>query len=298
MNVLITGGSGLLGRYLIRTAPEWAELYATYNSHPTVCTDVGFWKMDLRSDIDVAEAFEFSKPDIVIHCAGNGSVDVCQRDFEQYHDVNINGSRRIIEESLNMACSKFVAVSTNAIFCGNDPPYYDDDDLCPVNMYGHSKAYLEHATELLYAKTPGKALVVRTILRYGWNWLHGRHNWASKAVQSFKDGKALRIVDDTVTQPTHAEDVAKTIWTLIERKRCGAYNISSGDSMSLHDFVVEVARTFGYSTGLVGRAKTSDFPGIAPRPTDTSYTLSRLKQEGIYLDNVQEGLRRMMDEER
>lgn len=65
--VLIVGGSSLLGRYLLMTAPEGNFITATWcrNYQPGID-----WQMDITNVPSVHYVFDAVRPDIVIMCYG------------------------------------------------------------------------------------------------------------------------------------------------------------------------------------------------------------------------------------
>lgn len=287
MDVLITGGTGLLGKYLLATKPEDVRAYATYHRYWVPGVE---YKLELRDRDSIHYLFERTRPDVVIHTAGQGSVDICERDFTQYYNVNIGGAYRIMEECSQHG-AKFVGISTNAVFKGDAAPYDDDDELDPINMYGHSKVCMEMATNHYFKD--GGWLIIRPILMYGWPNEDGRKNWANIVDEALRSGKRLKIVSDTRTQPLYARDCAEFIWQVILDGRSGTYNVAGASRLSLYEFTREVARVFGHDPGMIEPVTSDTFPNIAPRPKDTTYTLRRMIQDGYMPGSLGIGLERM-----
>ena len=104
----------------------------------------------------------------------------------------------------------------------------------------------------------------------------------------------VQMVDDVVWQPTYAPECAQAIWKLVEQGHEGeTFHVAGPDRMSMYAFAVEVAKAFNRDAGLIEPVPSTHFPGIAPRPRDTSYDLSKIKRLGIELSGVKEGLRKM-----
>ncbi|MHC4413593.1 MAG: NAD-dependent epimerase/dehydratase family protein [Planctomycetota bacterium] len=74
MRVLITGGSSLLGRYLLQTKPQDTDIALTWNKNDVNISGI-WYRLDIRNRADVFDIFEIFRPDLVIHCAALGGVD-------------------------------------------------------------------------------------------------------------------------------------------------------------------------------------------------------------------------------
>jgi len=272
--VLITGASGLTGKYLMRCAPEQYNVCGTWFSH---AQSFGY-KMDLSKQSSIDEVFKKFQPQIVIHCAAIGSVDYCETHFDEAIDINARGTRRVLQASERYD-AKVIFLSSNTVFSGTRPPYREDDVRLPVNVFGRLASYAEDFVSI-YSK---KWLIVRPILLYGLPRLGGRGNWATRVMDALSNGHMLHIVDDTVTQPTYAEDLARIIWALIPRDE-GVYHVAAEGRMSLYDFAMAIADEYTTTTvNVTNRLKASKsganrFRDLAARPQDTSYDLVKLKK--------------------
>lgn len=292
--VLITGASGLAGKYLMQYAPTQYNVCGTWHDHPQS------WgcKMDLSHQDSIDAAFEQYQPQVVIHCAAIGSVDYCEKHFDEAINVNARGTRRVLQAS-EQYDAKVVFLSTNAVFSGTGAPYKEDDIRLPVNVYGRMKAYAEDYVSIY----PGKWLIVRPILLYGIPRPEGRGNWATRVMDALSNGHMLHIVDDTLTQPTYAADLARVIWALLPTEE-GIYHVASQRRMSLYAFAMAVADEYTTTTINVAnrilpcKSNNTLFRDLATRPQDTTYDLTKLK---TFLETVKEempaeiedGVRRM-----
>jgi dTDP-4-dehydrorhamnose reductase len=290
MRVLITGGSGLLGRYLLKNAPDDVIVKATYKHHPQLGVD---WHMPMEDAERVQQVFSMTKPDIVIHTAGETSVDKCERDFHAGYGVNIGGTYRVMQACLDYG-AKFVGISSNAVYGGDGAPYNEGDPIGPVNYYGHTKVCMETATRHFFNDKCGW-LIIRPILMYGWCWPGGRKNWAMRVVGKLRHNMPMKLITDTMTQPLYADDCAKAIWELATFGS-GIYNIGGATKCTLYSFGQVVADVFGLDKTLITRCSSKDFPDMAPRPYDTTYTNRKMKEAGIEPVSIFNGLRRMRRE--
>lgn len=301
MNVLLTGASGLLGRYLIKRAPEGVNIWGTWhNSFAISNTEINgppliSWiRMDLLKPMDIYYPFNKAQPNLVIHCAGVGDVDQCETVTKKDDSWKINV--RNLDHVLNAAAeleARFVYLSSNAVFDGENAPYSEEDKRGPVNRYGKMKMLAEDKVRN-YAFP---WLIVRPILLFGHPWDGGRSNWGLRALQAVERGESLKVVDDTRTQPTYAGFCASAIWSLIEQGKRGFYHVASADRLSLYEFCQKVAEVRG-KPGEFTPVPSSHFPNIAPRPKDTTYCLDKLKSVGIAPQSVEDGIEQMIGEPR
>jgi len=104
MTILITGGSGKLGKELIKRFPN-----TVHPSHK---------EMDITNPQSVNTYIAEQRPDLVIHCAAITGIRECEEKQQKAWQVNVLGT-----ENLAKACQKlpncyFVYVSTACVFRG------------------------------------------------------------------------------------------------------------------------------------------------------------------------------------
>lgn len=139
MKVLVTGSSGQLGSYL-------CELLM--RKHQVVGLDVRMQPYavlkqlsvvgDIREPKDVRDALR--GVDAVVHCAAQVSVEKSTEDPLTDASVNVLGTVNMVHESAKAGVSKFVYVSSAAIF--GRPKYLPIDEAHPthpMSNYGVSK---------------------------------------------------------------------------------------------------------------------------------------------------------------
>ena len=292
MKILITGGSGLLGRYLLRTKPANNEVALTWNKNISGATDkLNLWyKLDVRDRASVFDIFELFRPDLVIHTAALGGVDFAEEGgYQETFNVNVTSTKHIID-ACNGYKSKLIYISSNAVFSGSEPPYNEKSPLEPVNSYG----VIKRAAERVVRDMARKWLIVRPFLLYGWPYLGGRTNWAS-TLASQLGKKSYKLVNDHIWMPTYAEDVAKTIWKLSDQYN-EIYNVAAPERVTLYEFGLRICEAFNLEKRLIEPISSTYFHGIAARPKDTTYDLVKLSEQGIMLSYIKIGLEKMKNE--
>ena len=279
MNVLVVGGSCLLGKYLECTCPEGIDLTKTWYMNP-----LGGLQMDVCDPSQVGYVFGRVNPDVVIHMAAVGSVDWCEQNYEMAEAVIVKGTRNVLMAARDYQ-SKVVYTSTNAVFSGEDPPYGEGDERRPVNRYG---ALRKRAEDLVTAYRHSWN-ITRLFLLYGWPPEGARTNWGAEIAKRLRRNERVELVDDRWWQPTYAGHAASALWRLLDKD--GIFHYAGADRVSLYGFGQRIAKIFGLDASLLEPIASDDL-GVAPRPLDTTYCLD--KARGIMdVPGLDEGLREM-----
>ena len=154
--ILITGGSGFLGRNLALKLKDQYDIYIgarnnKQNFQAGKLTGCAFLPLDVSSIESVRDAFKFVRPDIVIHAAATKFVDLSEIYPLETIDVNILGSENVARVAMEYEVDFVIGIST--------------DKACPPvrNIYGLTKATMERMFCLLNGKTKTKF----TCVRYG-----------------------------------------------------------------------------------------------------------------------------------
>ena len=269
MKILLTGASGLLGKALIEEAPNGIQIISLVRALTSNSTQDNVTELivDLSDETELDKVFSLHKPDILIHAAAEGRVDVVQDNYQLGHKVNVEFTQKLAE-----TCSKYsvhmIFVSSNAVFGNQNTPFYENDDPKPINVYGQLKLKAESVVQDIAPS----CLVLRPILMYGWPHQTGRTNPAESWIKALRALNPISVVDDVYSQPLSVYDCARLIWVVCETKLNGILHISGIEHITLYEFATEVAKAFELDEQLINRAKSTDFPSLAPRPTNTMYS--------------------------
>lgn len=167
--VLITGGSGFLGKNLAIALKDSYEVFLGSRNHASLkrasqATDCEIVPLDVTNIFSVKDAFAFVNPNIVIHAAATKYVDWSEVHPHEAIDVNVLGGLNIYRACLDNSIHKLVFISTDKA----SPPV--------VNTYGLSKAIIERSYAL-----SGKSEEISVVsVRYGnvlWSTGSFLHAW-------------------------------------------------------------------------------------------------------------------------
>ena len=283
--ILITGGSGLLGKALTETSPSEYSISATYfpEEPDVIPSGKGFFKLDITNKNAVLGSISRIKPDVIIHTAAIGDVDFCEKNKNISWVTNVEGTKNIIEAAKECN-SKIIYISSNAVFNGDDPPYKEEDEVNPLSYYGETKVVCER----LIRNSGLDNAIVRAILMYGWHNSMERQNILTWVLDS---EVPLKIVNDTYSNPLLALNCADAIWAIIRKEKTGVFHIAGADCISIYDFALKIAEVFHLDKSMLTPVPDSYFKEMISRPHNTCFCTDKMERElEIKAMGIEEGL--------
>ena len=258
--VLVTGGSGYLGSYLIRELQSQAIGFtaSTWTS-PVAHADTV--KMDIRDEQSVNTCFDIVKPRFVINLAANNPV----RGPEEMESVNAIGTSNLAKAA-KLHGARIVHISSDVVHDGKNPPYDESAVPSATSLYGKSKAQAESAI----LKNIDDYVIIRTSLIYGTDQMdRGTQIFANK----LENNEAVTFFEDVLRQPVWVNSLVQAILELLDHEYIGILNVAGSELVSRDFYGRQLLRHFGIpgldaiSTGLGSE--------IAPSmPSNTSLDLS------------------------
>lgn len=154
--ILITGGSGFLGRNLaLKLKDKYNIVLGSRNNknnfYAAKVTGCPIIPLDVSNIESVRDVVTEVKPHIIIHAAATKFVDLSEKYPMETIDINVTGSQNIARVAIEKEVEFVVGIST--------------DKACPPvrNIYGLSKATMEK----IFCLMDGKHKTRFTCVRYG-----------------------------------------------------------------------------------------------------------------------------------
>jgi dTDP-4-dehydrorhamnose reductase len=292
MKILLTGANGFLGHYLVQQL--LAKNFSVIATGRGECRlpftgqkNFSYQSMDFTDPYSIHDVFEKIKPDVVVHAGAMGKPDECEMNQMKAYMTNVEGTVHLLTNAEEWK-SFFVFLSTDFVFAGDKGSYNEVDAPGPVNYYGRTKMEAEQAVQE-YAHD---FAIVRTVLVYGKNNT-GRSNILTLVKEKLEKGEEHNVVDDQLRTPTYAEDVAKGVVTIIEKKAKGIYHLAGKDVMTPYQMAIKVAEHLKLDKSLLKRVTAADFSQPAIRPPRTIFSIEKARKElGYEPVSFEEGLRK------
>ncbi|MCX6787589.1 MAG: SDR family oxidoreductase [Candidatus Kaiserbacteria bacterium] len=211
--VAVSGAHGLLGSTLLRT-------------QITGFSTTGL-SADIRDSRAVFSEIEACKPQWIIHTAAKTDVGNCERNPEQAHAVNVEGTKNVIE-AVRAANARLIYISTVSVFPGHEGNYKEEDVPEPVNTYNKTKREGE-----LAALSYEKGVVLRlNLVGVHPDGSRGK-NFLEWLIDSIRLNKDISLFNDQFVNPLSNWTVASIIKMMIEKDSSEKIlHIGSSDTLS------------------------------------------------------------------
>lgn len=218
--LLLTGGSGLLGRAVQRVVAARAD-----DRWQVVAPSHGV--LDVCDGASVRAVVRDVRPDAVVHCAyvmGGPAM----------RPTIVDGSAAVAEAAADVG-ARLVHLSTDVVFGGRPEPYAERDQRDPVHDYGRAK---RDAEDRVTEACPG-AVLVRTSLLFA--------GASSPPVKMVLDGVGggTAFFTDEVRSYAHVDDVALAVVQLCDTDVAGSLHVAGPEPWSRYDFARAVCRAYG-----------------------------------------------------
>jgi dihydroflavonol-4-reductase len=245
MTVLVTGGAGYIGGELTRRILARGEEVRVLDLKVDESSDLArlgaeLLARDIRSPGDVRRALKGC--DRLYHVAA--LFQMWQRDRRRYQDVNVEGTRNVLENALEMQVSRVVYTSS-AVTIGEADGQLGEENTVHrgyfLSDYERSKHSAEGvALDLCQRGLPLVVLNPTTV--YG----PGQTTHMTGALDRFLRGR-LPVVVDARLNFVYIDDVVEGHLSAMERGEVGRRYILGGENSSLVEFLSLGAEIAGVS---------------------------------------------------
>ena len=256
---LITGAAGLIGGYLVRSAPRWAPDWEVRG--------VTRAEVDLTDRTQMEQVWNRHRPDLVIHCAALSRTGVCEQDPARARLINVEATRLLAGLARDVP---FIFLSTDQVFDGAKGQYVETDPVHPLNVYAHTKAEAERVV----LANPAHA-VVRIALTAGTSPTRDR-SFVEDMVRSAGKGVTLTLFTDEFRCPMPAGALVRALWEFGVQRRPGLYHLGGPERLSRWEIGELVAARFPELRSSIQPGSVADYHG-PPRPPDLSMRSEKIQ---------------------
>jgi dTDP-4-dehydrorhamnose reductase len=288
LKCLVIGASGLVGRELASRLAEKHETAVTFLSNPIDIAGVEAHRLDLANPESATELISLLKPEMVFHLAANPSVDWHEREQAAAYAVNVASSIAISRKTRELGI-KLAYLSSAFVFPGFGKTYSEDDIPAPINFYGTTKAAAESAV-----RANPNHIIVRTDQVYGPHNPGQKKSFVVSTLEKISQGKKAEVCRDWMNCPTYYADLAAVLMRLAISEKTGTYHAAGPDFIDRYDWALRIAAAYGKDAALVHGIESATLNLPAKRPNVRLSCGKLLRETGIRMKGVNEGLEEMM----
>ena len=262
MNILVTGGAGFIGSHLCDSLLR--------DSHTVFCLDDfnNYYSPDqkisnifnaqkrpsfklIRGDIRnkklVKRIFDENEIDKVVHLAARAGVRPSFENPELYEDVNVNGTKNLLDAALKNNVKQFIFASSSSVYGTNEKiPFSEEDEIQNmISPYAKTK----RKGELLCKEYSSKGLKI-TVLRFF--TVFGPRNRPDMAVFKFSDsvyndGEIILFGDGSMKRDfTFVSDIVNGIKKSLEKEfEFEIINLGNNKPITVKELIELIEKTIG-----------------------------------------------------
>jgi dTDP-4-dehydrorhamnose reductase len=239
LKIAMTGGDGLVGSRIV----ELLSQKFTFINFPQA-------QMDITDKTQVGKALADVDFDIFLHLAAYTNVQGAETNPDLAMKINRDGTGNVFD-AVSQKGKKFIYISTDFVFDGKSPPYFEDSVPHPQAVYAMSKYEGEKIVK-------DRAMIVRIAYPY-----RTAHAAKKDFVRTFRylleQKKNLNMVTDSLMTPTFIDDIAYGLKYLMQNYSPEIFHLVGGSSLSPFDATVMIAEKYNLDKSLIGKSTYEEF---------------------------------------
>ena len=280
--VLVLGGTGFLGSHFVSSLGTRAVAHTTKINHQE--TKIDFQQMIFqKNQVDELKAFlEKQNCGTIVNCVALADIEKCEDDQNLAYWMNceLPGLLSTICKSID---SKFVHISTDAVFDGSTSFRTEEDHPAPLSVYGKTKL----SGEQLVLDSNSQSLVARVNF---FGLADNKSSLFNFFYDSLLSGSVVSGFTDVYFTPLYASSLVNAVMELLQLKASGLLHVVGNERISKYEFGALIAEIFGLPHTNLKQSKLADTKGGVFRSLDLSLSNDKIKSLGINLPSVRDGL--------
>ncbi len=277
INLLILGGTGMLGQALAKEAKSRCLTYKTVSRKNA---DIN---LDLTDKLSLIDLIRTTQPQIIINTIAKTDLDYCEKFPGEAYKQNSS-----IIGNLSFLCmnsdTKICHISTDHYFTGdNNKLHTENSQVQLLNEYAKTK----FAAEVFASLNPTNLIVRTNIVGFrGWPKNPTFVEWL---INELLLNKKIIMFDDYYTSSIDVKTFSIFLFDLIARDASGLINLASRECISKKDFIIKIASRLNLDLSNCTIGKVSSCLGLKRAESlglDVSYAENLLGYKLSTADDV------------
>jgi UDP-glucose 4-epimerase len=246
MNILVTGGAGFIGKYIVKSLLEKDNSVTIFDNFSNstknsinflVNTGAKVIEGDVRKLDEIVNAIK--DHEVVIHLAAKISVSESISNPSDTFQVNVEGTNNVLTACKKNNVKKLIAASSAAVYGEGtrNVKLIEESELNPISPYGQSKVKMELVIKEFESKHNINCIILRFFNIFGIGQSPEYAGVISKFIEKITQDESLEIFGDGMQTRDFVaiEDVIQSIDNAILYGKSGTYNIGSGEITSIKE---------------------------------------------------------------
>jgi UDP-glucose 4-epimerase len=268
--VLVTGGSGFIGRHVVAALDQAGGSVRVVDLKPHPDPAVEVIQGDILEGSVLERAFA-PGVDSVVHLAAVTSVLRSLEHPELTYRTNVEGTAAVLEMSRKAGVGALAFASTNAVTGPlRGPAIVETAALEPLTPYGATKAAAEMLMSAYTAAYGVRCTSLRLTNVYG-PGMQAKDSIVARLMRAIRLGNTFEIYGDgrQVRDYVHAADVVEAVRLALSDERWqGPMVIGTGTSLSVLEVIEQVRRVTGAELSVRhGPPKQGEMPAVIVDPS-------------------------------
>lgn len=290
MSYLILGANGLIGGQFVKLCNEKGLDYVgtRYSRAEGEFREVNFQEPGMLEAV-----LDEVSPSVVVNCVNlAGGVNFCEENPGLARTLHVDSVKVLVDWCVRKGTA-FVFFSTDYVFDGKNPPYREDDETGPLNLYGKLK--LE--SELYIKEKMERYIIARTTNVFGWDPDTPTPNFLMYLYQTLGEGKPFKVPSFLYGNPTYVGDLVLSVHELLENGNFGLYHIVGSGYIDRYDWALKFCDMAGLDREKIVEVKEPPKRMVPQRPLLSHLNTERVsKVIKTKLHGVDEGLQLLVNQ--
>lgn len=239
VKIAMTGGDGLVGSRIVGLLGQ----KFSFQNFPQA-------ELDITDKVRVESVLEKTDFDIFLHLAAYTNVQMAETNPELAYNINREGTRNVHEATVKKG-KKLIYISTDFVFDGSKPPYFEDSVPSPLGIYAKSKYEGEKILD-------GRAMIVRIAYPYRADY-SGKRDFFRTFKFYLEQKKPLTMIADSLMTPTFIDDIAYGLEHLFMNYSPEVFHLVGSEAISPYDAACMIAERFNLDKTLIGKTTYEEY---------------------------------------
>ncbi len=269
LKIAITGSNGLIGSRIIQLLNSDFEFI-----------QLELPKFDITNKDLVIKTLNNLDFDILLHLAAYTNVDGAEKEKEKVWKVNVEGTRNLFDSAISKK-KKMIYISTDFVFDGKKPPFFEDSETNPLSYYAKTKFEGEKIVR-------DNVLILRLAYPYR-SKFEAKKDFVRGIKFQLEQKTSLKMITDSLITPTFVDDLTQALKYLLNNYSPEIFHIVGSNSLSWFDIGKLIANTFELDESLIQPTAFKEYiKNKAPRP---QWSEIKSKKNNFYkMKSFEEGL--------